>query len=75
MFKNYSPFRWVEFFSPCAKGECSLDQDKRIKKKNTMSINEEKQFVANNSKVINETQIYKSKDLVASLDLMARLCK
>jgi hypothetical protein len=40
-----------------------------------MSINEEKQFVANNSKVINETQIYKSKDLVASLDLMARLCK
>ena len=46
-----------------------------LKKKNTMSINEEKQFVANNSKVINETQIYKSKDLVASLDLMARLCK
>lgn len=25
-----APFLWVEFVSPCAKEECSLDQDKRI---------------------------------------------
>ena len=46
-----------------------------LQKRNTMSINEEKQFTANSSKMINETQIYKSKDLLDSLDLMHRLCK
>ena len=46
-----------------------------LQKKNTMNINEEKQFTANSSKMINETQIYKSKDLLDSLDLMHRLCK
>lgn len=46
-----------------------------LKKKNQMSINEEKQFVANSSKMINETQIYKSKDLMNSLGMMHRICK
>ena len=41
-----------------------------LQKRNTMSINEEKQFTANSSKMINETQ-----DLLDSLDLMHRLCK
>lgn len=44
-----------------------------LKKKSTMSINEDKQFTTNGSKMINETQIYKSDDLVKSLDLMHRL--
>lgn len=51
----------------------SISRD--LKKNNTMNINEEKQFTANSSKMINETQIYQSKDLVESLDLMHRLCK
>lgn len=46
-----------------------------LKKKNQMSINEEKQFTANSSKMINETQIYKSKDLMDSLGMMHRICK
>lgn len=46
-----------------------------LQKKQTMNINEDKQFTANSSKMINETQIYKSKDLLDSLDLMHRLCK
>ncbi|MBR6515510.1 MAG: hypothetical protein IKT40_01505 [Bacilli bacterium] len=48
---------------------------KELKKNNTMNISEEKQFTTNSSKMINETQIYKSKDLMDSLDLMHRLCK
>ena len=40
-----------------------------------MNINEEKQFTTNGSKMINETQIYQSQDLMESLDLMHRLCK
>ena len=48
---------------------------KELKKNNTMNISEEKQFTTNSSKMINETQIYKSKDLLDSLDLMHRLCK
>ena len=51
----------------------SISRD--LKKNNTMNINEEKQFTANGSKMINETQIYQSKDLLDSLDLMHRLCK
>lgn len=46
-----------------------------LKKRNKMSINEDNQFTAQSSKQINETQIYKSKDLLDSLDLMHRLCK
>ena len=48
---------------------------RELKKNNTININEEKQFTANNSKMINETQIYKSQDIMESLDLMHRLCK
>lgn len=49
---------------------------RELKKNNQMSsIEEEKQFTANSSQKINETQIYKSKDLLDSLDLMHRLCK
>lgn len=48
---------------------------RELKKNNKMSIDEDKQFTANGSKMINETQIYKSKDLLDSLDLMHRLCK
>ena len=40
-----------------------------------MDINEDKQFTTNGSKMINEQQIYQSKDLLESLDLMHRLCK
>ena len=61
----------------------SIEQSKQLfesiscelQKKQTMNINEDKQFTANSSKMINETQIYKSKDLLDSLDLMHRLCK
>jgi len=48
---------------------------RELKKNNKMSIDEDKQFTANDSKMINETQIYQSKDLLDSLDLMYRLCK
>ena len=48
---------------------------RELSKNNTMNINEEKQFTTNNSKMINETQIYKSQDVMESLDLMHRLCK
>ena len=51
----------------------SISRD--LKKNNTMSINEDKQFTTNSSKMINETQIYQSQDLMESLDLMHRLCK
>ena len=46
-----------------------------LKKKSTMNINEDRQFTTSGSKMINETQIYQSKDLLDSLDLMHRLCK
>lgn len=46
-----------------------------LKKKATMNINEEKQFTANSSKMINETQIYKSKDVLDTLDMMHRVCR
>ena len=49
---------------------------RELKKNNTtMNINEEKQFTTNSSKMINETQIYQSKDVLESLDLMHRLMK
>ena len=46
-----------------------------LKKKGKMNINEDKQFTANSSKLINETQIYKSNDLMESLGLMHKICK
>lgn len=51
---------------------------RELKKNNTntnVNLTEGKQFTANSSKMINETQIYQSKDLMDSLDLMHRLCK
>lgn len=42
---------------------------------NNINLNEDKQFTTNGSKMINETQIYQSKDLLDSLDLMHRLCR
>ncbi len=51
----------------------SLSND--LKKKNTMSINEEKSFNVEGTKKLNETTIYKSKDLLESLDLMSRVMK
>lgn len=47
---------------------------RELKKNSTMNINEDRQFTANGSKMINETQIYQSKDLLDSLDLMHRIC-
>lgn len=46
-----------------------------LQKKNKMNIDEGKQYGVEGSKQINETQIYQSKDLLDSLDLMHRLCK
>lgn len=45
-----------------------------LKKKGKMNINEDKQFTANSSKMINETQIYKSNDLMNSLGMMHKIC-
>ena len=47
----------------------------KYQKKNKMNIDEGKQYGVEGSKQINETQIYQSKDLLDSLDLMHRLCK
>jgi hypothetical protein len=44
-----------------------------LKKKTKMDINEATEFGA--TKQINETQIYRSEDLLGSLDLMHRICK
>lgn len=47
-----------------------------LKKNRQMNpLNEEKTITATGSKMINETQIYQSNDLLESLDLMHRLCK
>ena len=40
-----------------------------------MNINEEKTLTVESSQKINETSIYKSKDMLASLDLMSRVMK
>lgn len=51
---------------------------RELKKNNSnaqINLNEDRQFTTNGSKMINETQIYQSKDLMDSLDLMHRLCK
>ena len=51
----------------------SISRD--LKKNNKMNLEEDKQYTAKGSQMINETQIYQSKDLLDSLDLMHRLCK
>ena len=48
---------------------------RELQKKNTMNINEDRQITAVGSKQINETPIYKSKDIQDTLDLMHRMCK
>ena len=48
---------------------------RELQKKSVMNINEEKQFTTENSNKINENTIYSSKDLIASLDLMHKICK
>ena len=46
-----------------------------LKKANKMSITEDKSLTVEGSKQINETTIYKSEDVMASLDLMHRMMK
>lgn len=48
---------------------------RELQKKSVMNINEDKQFTTENSNKINENTIYASKDLMASLDLMHKICK
>ena len=43
-----------------------------LKKKSKMNIDEEKEFAVKEK--INETQIYRSNDMLNSLDLMHRIC-
>lgn len=51
----------------------TLNED--LKKKNKMNINEDRQFSTVGSKMINETKIYQSDDVLNTLDLMSRICK
>lgn len=46
-----------------------------LKKKDKMNINESVNLSVDGSKKINETTLYKSADLIESLDLMHRMCK
>jgi len=48
---------------------------RELKKNNKMNITEEKSLTVESSKKINETPIYKSKDMMDSLDLMHRMMK
>lgn len=48
---------------------------RELKKAQKMDINEDKQIVAEGSKKINETTIYKDKDVLNSLDLMHRMMR
>ena len=50
----------------------SISRD--LKKKSKMNIDESREYAVNENK-INETQIYRSNDLLESLDLMHRVCK
>ena len=50
----------------------SISRD--LKKKSKMNIDESKEYAVNENK-INETQIYRSNDILNSLDLMHRICK
>lgn len=47
---------------------------RELKKKSKMNIDESKEFGVNDNK-FNETQIYRSNDILNSLDLMHRICK
>lgn len=47
---------------------------RELQKKSKMNIDESKEFAVNDKK-INETQIYRSNDILNSLDLMHRICK
>ena len=49
--------------------------NEELKSKKTVTISEEKQFTANSTKQINETKIYKSDDMLKTLDLMSRMKK
>ena len=51
----------------------SISRD--LKKKDKMNITEEKTLEADNLKKVNETTIYKSPDMMESLDLMHRIMK
>lgn len=51
----------------------SISRD--LQKNKKLDITESKQYGAESSKRINETQIYQSKDLLDSLDLMHKICK
>jgi len=48
---------------------------RELKKSNKMNITEEKSLTVESSKKINETPIYKSKDMLDSLDLMHRMMR
>lgn len=48
---------------------------RELKKANKMNITESKELTVNGSQKINETPIYKSQDLLESLDLMHRMMK
>ena len=45
------------------------------KKNNKVNENLDKQFTTNGSKKVNETTVYTSPDLLASLNLMNKICK
>ena len=47
---------------------------RELQKKSKMNIDESKEYSVNDNK-INETQIYRSNDILNSLDLMHRICK
>ena len=49
--------------------------NEELKNKKTVTISEEKQFTANSTQQINETKIYKSDDMLKTLDLMSRMNK
>jgi Asp-tRNA(Asn)/Glu-tRNA(Gln) amidotransferase B subunit len=51
----------------------SISRD--LKKSNKMNITEDKNLSVESSKKINETTIYKSQDMLDSLDLMHRMMK
>ena len=53
----------------------SISRELKKNANNSINLTEDKQFTTNGSKMINETQIYQSKDLLDSLDLMNRLCR
>ena len=48
---------------------------RELKRKGGLALNEGRQYGVLGSRKLNETQIYQDKDMLASLDLMHRLCK